>query len=143
MIEALERYRFRGDVHRSALRDLPQREALTVGEKERLSTAYFYGKYGTLAAQFPCVTLIYLVEKRIRPLPLDKRVVWYVGLSGVYGLTYMLTKAWAWHQAFYSVEDVVKRYVESISVEDIQKIEEERKLGILKPEKDKVYTPKD
>ena len=143
MLEALEKYRFRGEVHRSALRDLPQREALTVGEKERLSRAYSYGKYGTLALQFPCVTGIYLVEKRIRTLQLDKRVLWYVALAGVYGATYMLTKAWAWHQAFDSVEDIVKRYVESVSVADIQKIEEERQLGILRPDKDKVYTPKD
>lgn len=143
MLEALEKYRFRGEVHRSALLDLPQREALTVSEKERLSTAYSYGKYGTLAVQFPFITLIYYAEKRIRPLPLDKRVLWYVSLSGVYGLTYMLTKAWTWHQAFYSVEDVVKRYVESISVQDLRTIEEERKLGVLKAEKDKVYTPKD
>ena len=143
MLKELEKYRFRGDMHRSAIRDLPQQEALTVAEKERLSKAYTYGRYGTLLVQFPFVSIVYQVEKRVRNQPVDKKVLSYVALAGVYGVMFMMTRAWVWHQCFYSVEDVIKKYVESISVADLQKLESERELGILRPDKDKVYTPKD
>ena len=43
ILKTLENYRFEGELHRAAMTQLPHVQALTIKEKEELSSAYKYG----------------------------------------------------------------------------------------------------
>ena len=143
MLSALEKYRFAGDLHRQALHQLPQTADLTMQEKKALRGAARLGWWLGIGVQMPVVFgSMWLLEKKVKKLPTDRMfVVYMIGLWG-YGMYYMLSKAWAWHYAFSTVEPIVKEYVLTADIEEIRRLQQEQSLGIA-ASTDKLYLPKE
>ena len=141
MLTKLEQYRYKGELHRQALTELPNVGSLSIEEKNKLNSAVKLGKWLTIGVQCPVVLGAVVVFEKLKSLPTDKKIVSYVAGVGFYGMFYMLSKAWAWHTAFHRVEGIVKEYVLTADIEEIQKIQQEQQLGISSKPK-QIYTPK-
>ena len=129
-------------MHRVALVQLPQVAALDIKEKEQLSSAYKYGYWLGLGLQFPFVLgAAFVFGKYVPKFSAEWKMLSYTFGIGGYGMVYMFTKAWAWHQAHYKVEHIIKKFILTADIEDIKKIQEEKALGITK--NNNVYLPKE
>lgn len=141
MIQKFENYRYEGDLHRAALRQLPHVSPLSVKEKGEIAAAYKYGWWLSVGIQFPVVLGASILFKRFTPgLKYDQKIFAWSTSFGLYAVFYMFTKAWAWHQAYYKVEPMIKNFILTADIEDIKKIKQEQELQITKDKN--IYVPK-
>ena len=142
ILKTLENYRFEGELHRAAMTQLPHVQALTIKEKEELSSAYKYGWWLGIGVQAPVIlSATYFFKHYVPKFTPERKMFSYTMFVGAYGMFYMVTKAWAWHQAFYKVEHIIKQFILTAEIDEIRKIQQEQSLGISKDKN--LYIPKE
>ena len=142
MLNKIEQYRFVGELHRQALHELPETADIGSRDKSLIRQAARQGWWLGIGVQLPVVlSAIWFLDNKVKGLSLEKKAGVYILGVWAYGMYYMISKAWAWHYAFGSVEHIVKDFVLTADIEEIRKIQQEKELGLLaNPEK--VYLPK-
>lgn len=142
MLNKFEDYRFEGEMQKLAMLKLQHAQSLKPGEKEQLQDAFKYGKRLGMGIQLPFVLgAMYYFSKVVPKFSPEFKMISYTVAIGGYGFFYMFTKAWAWHYAYSSVENVVKEYVLKADLEELKRIHDEQFLGISKDMN--VYVPGD
>ena len=125
MLNELENYRFEGQMQRTALTNLRTAPTLTGKQIDELNSAYKYGKWLTIGIQSPVIALTaYYFGKYVPKYSAERKMITYTFAIGIYGMFYMYSKAWAWHQAFAKVEPLVKDYILTTDIEDLKKLNE-------------------
>ena len=143
MLNAIEKYRYTGELHRQALHQLPKVADLTRDQINHINKAARLGWWLGIGSQLPVVIgSIWLLENKLGHLKAEKKAGIYIIGIWAYGMYYMVSKAWAWHYAFSKVEHIVQDYVLTADIEEIKRIQQEKELGIS-AKNNQIYLPKD
>jgi hypothetical protein len=131
------KYLHAADMNRRAMYSLRYEHAISAGEKTRLDSACTKARVGTFGIQLPVIWGgMRLFDKYVGKLPWEKSFIFYVIGAQVYYTYFKLSQAFVWNNLFYSVEDIVKGYVEQMTEEQINQVRSE-KLATLVDSKSK------
>ena len=116
----MNKYINEAKLHKQAIWSISQDPLVQEPDKEKLLSAYQYGKWLSFGLQFPGIWGgAIMINRKISKLPTDKKFVSYLVGIFVYLNFYSITTAFAWHQAYFKAEDSIKSFVVSKTSESL------------------------